>query len=154
VDPEEIRNRIVQKALQDKQNKEMKQEECKSALHKKNNEEAIGFKEAKESLCTILRDLPVKDNVKITVSELSVLIQKSDAVGGGSDEYKYFFDTDVAKLCCFHRKKFGVYYDDYGRTSYDHSDPSRNRIDTTTHFETLSELLHNFEATIPKFVSI
>ena len=97
--------------------------------------------------------MPIKEGVKITLTDSALIIYKG-GFGGGSDTYKYFYNLAEEKLYLNHVTEFGVYVDDFGVSSYDFHDSSRNKSENKKDFSTLEELLADFEKTIQQFVSV
>ena len=154
MDPDAIRKRIVNNAQKEKDretNLKNTQEEKRQRLKKS---EIEAFQQAKDNLSQILDGLPMKDGVKITLTDSALIIYKGDDFGGGSDTYKYFYNLTEEKLYLNHIIKFGVYVDDFGGSSYDFHNPSNNRSENKKAFSTLEELLTDFEKTIQQFVAV
>ena len=97
MDPDAIRKRIVnitQKEKDREANIKNAQEEERQRL-KKVEIEAV--KKAKENLSRILDGLPIKDGVKITLTDSAMTIYKR-SFGGKSDASKFFYNPAGEKF--------------------------------------------------------
>ena len=153
MDPEAIKKRIIDKAKKDKQVEIASKKKFEDDMQMLRNLEVGGFKEAFELFSEILKDLTLKKGVDVRLTDQTLTIYHS-GFGGGSDTYEFFFNSALGNLCVKHTNKFGVYFDDFGATSYNFDDPSENQIVEETAFDNLEEFKSSFEKTIQEYVKV
>ena len=65
-------------------------------------------------------------DVRISLTKTSLKLYKS-GFSGSSDTWTFSYSIEKECYRLVHRCQFGMYFDDLGNTSYDLSDPERNR---------------------------
>ena len=101
MDPEAIKKRIVEKAQKERAQQIKESNEIEENKQRLKNIEIKAFVEANAVLSQIVNDLRIKKDVKITKTDAALTIYWPN-FGGGSDTYKYFYNSSVKKLCLRH----------------------------------------------------
>ena len=101
MDPEAIKKRIVEKAQKERAQQIKESNEIEENKQRLKNIEIKAFVEANAVLSQKVNDLRIKKDVKITKTDAALTIYWPN-FGGGSDTYKYFYNSSVKKLCLRH----------------------------------------------------